>query len=282
MLNKIHALLRAHDIRYANLYAASDGSIQIEMYGKVSTTHDRLTAAGLYVVGAVQDYLDDDPYVLAKISLPDEQPVEAPGDPIEAIRARCVAATSGLWQIVDDDLTVRVREWRHCTQMGDYRGCIIADFKPALGASSTEDVPAAKQARDHAWPETQANMEFVAHAPQDIQTLLAEVDRLKTALSEMEEAAYTAQALYLAEKDRHNRTMQDMRDMTAELDALPSTDADPLTQVYQYAENILNIIRSASTGATSLIYDDLLLHAKEITELIHDYDLEHLDEGFTE
>jgi len=47
--------------------------------------------------------------------------------------------TPGPW-IICTDFTIRVREWHNCTQMGDYRGCIIADLKPALGASSEDTI----------------------------------------------------------------------------------------------------------------------------------------------
>ena len=61
----------------------------------------------------------------------------------------------------EDDLTIRVKEWKNCTQMGDYRGCVIADLKPALGAECEENILIA---RPHALSETKANLNFIVRA----------------------------------------------------------------------------------------------------------------------
>ena len=63
--------------------------------------------------------------------------------------------TSGPW-IVGDDLTIRSRDYARSQQMGDYRGCIIADLKPALGVSSDtpQGIAMAIKVRGHAAAET--------------------------------------------------------------------------------------------------------------------------------
>ncbi len=74
--------------------------------------------------------------------------------------------------IICDDLTIRVKEWSNCQQMGDYQGCIICDLLPAL--SGGDDAEVAKQARAHAWPETEANLHLICAAP-DLLTALVDM-----------------------------------------------------------------------------------------------------------
>lgn len=72
--------------------------------------------------------------------------------------------TPGPWGL-NPDLTIRVEEWEHCQQMGDYRGCIITDLKPALGVGEDFDLDKKQFGRAHALPETIANGHLMAAAP---------------------------------------------------------------------------------------------------------------------
>lgn len=71
-----------------------------------------------------------------------------------------------------DDLTIRARHFTSA-QMADYQGAIVCDLKPALGAESTADIPAAVAARAHALPETKANAAYILNAVNAHDALLA-------------------------------------------------------------------------------------------------------------
>ena len=73
--------------------------------------------------------------------------------------------TKGKWEFNRFDLTIRVKEWTHAATMGDYRGCIITDMKPALGAEGETDVEIAKRVHPEGWRQTEANALLIAAAP---------------------------------------------------------------------------------------------------------------------
>lgn len=79
--------------------------------------------------------------------------------------------TPGPWFIDEDTLTIRSNAWEASNQMGDYRGCIVADLKPALGATDQDDLSIC---RPHARAETDANARLIAAAPE----LLAACERI--------------------------------------------------------------------------------------------------------
>lgn len=55
--------------------------------------------------------------------------------------------------------------------MGDYKGCIIADLKPAVGASSEETLPITLQVRSHCVEEALSNARLIAAAPELLEEL---------------------------------------------------------------------------------------------------------------
>ena len=74
--------------------------------------------------------------------------------------------TKGKWKVEKSDLTVRSNDFKNGTQMGDYKGVIIADLKPALGCGVTEKGDVDYQCiRFHALPETLANAHLIAQSP---------------------------------------------------------------------------------------------------------------------
>jgi hypothetical protein len=83
--------------------------------------------------------------------------------------------TPGPWTF-EADLTIRSRAFGTSDQMGDYKGVVIADLKPALGVctDTAEGIESAKRARSHAWPETQANARLIQTAPELLKALKKE------------------------------------------------------------------------------------------------------------
>lgn len=75
--------------------------------------------------------------------------------------------TKGEWSFEQSDLTIRSNDFKNGTQMGDYKGVIIADLKPALGCDYDGDgnVHLENTGRDHAIPQTLANAHLIAAAP---------------------------------------------------------------------------------------------------------------------
>lgn len=73
--------------------------------------------------------------------------------------------TKGEWEFNRFDLTIRVKEWQKSQTMGDYRGCIIADLKPAIGADEEKDIELSKQVHAEGWTQTEANAHLIAAAP---------------------------------------------------------------------------------------------------------------------
>ena len=74
--------------------------------------------------------------------------------------------TPGKWELIKEDLTIRSQAFGKSDQMGDYRGIIIADLKPAVGCDTDEhgDVKYETMGRRHALPETLANAERIVKA----------------------------------------------------------------------------------------------------------------------
>lgn len=83
--------------------------------------------------------------------------------------------TPGPWALCEDDGTIRARAFGESDQMADYRGNIVCDLSPALGAWPT-------RGRKHAEPETRANAALIAAAPD----LLATVKILHSILIQFE------------------------------------------------------------------------------------------------
>lgn len=80
--------------------------------------------------------------------------------------------TKGDWKVDAQDLTIRSNDFKNGTQMGDYRGVIIADLKPALGCDTDLNGNAVLPcSRDHAYPQTLANANLIAAAPDLVEAL---------------------------------------------------------------------------------------------------------------
>jgi hypothetical protein len=78
--------------------------------------------------------------------------------------------TPGPWEFDKETWTIRVKEWEHNTQMGDYRGCIVASFDEAHGN------------REHAFDEAEANARLIAAAPEMYEALKTLKQDINTAL----------------------------------------------------------------------------------------------------
>lgn len=75
--------------------------------------------------------------------------------------------TQGDW-FLNDDLTIRSKAFGTSDQMADYQGNIIADLKPALGATDGEDLSIVRQ---HARAEMNANGALIVAAPKMFEEL---------------------------------------------------------------------------------------------------------------
>ena len=73
--------------------------------------------------------------------------------------------TKGEWKFEKADLTIRSNDFKNGTQMGDYKGVIVADLKPALGCDYSDNVDLERTGRSHAVPQTLANAHLIAAAP---------------------------------------------------------------------------------------------------------------------
>jgi hypothetical protein len=69
--------------------------------------------------------------------------------------------TQGKWFLELSDGTIRSKAWGQSDQMGDYRGVIICDLTPGLGADDFSK----ESGREHARPETLANAKLISNAP---------------------------------------------------------------------------------------------------------------------
>ncbi len=74
--------------------------------------------------------------------------------------------TEGEWTFEKSDLTIRSDDFKNGSQMGDYKGIIIADLKPALGCDYSDNVDLEHTGRSHAVPQTLANAHLIAAAPE--------------------------------------------------------------------------------------------------------------------
>ena len=73
--------------------------------------------------------------------------------------------TKGEWKFEKSDLTIRSNDFKRGSQMGDYKGVIVADLKPALGCDYSDNVDLEHTGRSHAVPQTLANAHLIASAP---------------------------------------------------------------------------------------------------------------------
>ena len=73
--------------------------------------------------------------------------------------------TKGEWKFEKSDLTIRSNDFKNGSQMGDYKGVIIADLKPALGCDYSDNIDLEHTGRTHAVPQTLANARLIASAP---------------------------------------------------------------------------------------------------------------------
>lgn len=82
------------------------------------------------------------------------------------------------WRYDPESETLRTMStkeiYESCTLMGDYRGCIVADFKSSNGGG-----------RVHAESEVESNARFIVTACNTHESLTAEVERLKQELAEL-------------------------------------------------------------------------------------------------
>jgi len=81
--------------------------------------------------------------------------------------------TEGKWKFEKSDLTIRSNDFKNGTQMGDYKGIIIADLKPALGCDYSDNVDLEHTGRNHAVPQTLANAQFIVKAVNNHEALVA-------------------------------------------------------------------------------------------------------------
>jgi len=79
--------------------------------------------------------------------------------------------TKGDWKFGKSDLTIRSNDFKNGSQMGDYKGVIIADLKPALGCDYSDNVDLEHTGRNHAVPQTLANAQLIAAAPEMYEAL---------------------------------------------------------------------------------------------------------------
>jgi hypothetical protein len=89
------------------------------------------------------------------------------------IRARLTAATSGPWNRGTDDLTVTAGSWPIAI-VGVSQDDITVDYEDDSVFF------------DHVSNSADADLDLIAHAPEDIKALLDEVDRLNDALQEID------------------------------------------------------------------------------------------------
>lgn len=88
-------------------------------------------------------------------------------------------ATQLPWTFEASDYTIRTRDFEHCTQMGDFKGCIIADLKPAFGGDPSE------HGREHTRAETEANGNLIVRAVNCHDELVATLERAQKQIEQM-------------------------------------------------------------------------------------------------
>lgn len=105
------------------------------------------------------------------------------------IRARLTAATSGPWARGHDELTVTAGTWPIAI-VGVGHDDITVDYE-------NDEV-----FFNHVSSSATADIDLIAHAPEDIKNLLNEVDRLNNALQEIDRRIDTADPDELADQVR--------------------------------------------------------------------------------
>ena len=105
------------------------------------------------------------------------------------IRARLTAATSGPWVRGHDELTVTAGTWPIAI-VGVSHNDITVDYEDDAVFF------------DHVSSSADADLDLIAHAPEDIKALLNEVDRLNNALQEIDRRIDTADPDELADQVR--------------------------------------------------------------------------------
>lgn len=92
--------------------------------------------------------------------------------------------TPGPWLFDRDSWTIRSRVWGRSDQMGDYRGCIVADFTEAHGG------------RKHAFDETTANAQLISAAPD----MLVALEEARLVLEEVSQGSCLVSVLNAIKK----------------------------------------------------------------------------------
>ena len=105
------------------------------------------------------------------------------------IRARLTAATSGPWVRGHDELTVTAGTWPIA---------IVGVSHDDITVDHEDDAVFF----DHVSSSADADLDLIAHAPEDIKALLNEVDRLNNALQEIDRRIDTADPDELADQVR--------------------------------------------------------------------------------
>ena len=108
---------------------------------------------------------------------------------LTGIRARLTAATSGPWARGHDELTVAAGTWPIAI-VGVRQDDITVDYEDDSVFF------------DHVSNSADADLDLIAHAPEDIKALLNEVDRLNDALQEIDWLIDTADPDELADEVR--------------------------------------------------------------------------------
>ncbi|OMG29682.1 hypothetical protein BKH35_04820 [Actinomyces naeslundii] len=105
------------------------------------------------------------------------------------VRARLTAATSGPWARGHDELTVTAGTWPIA---------IVGVSHDDITVDHEDDAVFF----DHVSSSADADLDLIAHAPEDIKALLNEVDRLNDALQEIDWRIETADSDELADEVR--------------------------------------------------------------------------------
>ncbi|QHO90274.1 hypothetical protein CWT12_01485 [Actinomyces sp. 432] len=105
---------------------------------------------------------------------------------LDAIRARLNAATAGPWAPDLDGYTVRAGSWPIAIV-----GTSLAD----LSVDYEDD----EVVVEHTTRSQAADMDLITHAPEDIQALLTEIDRLTDALEQIDDVLATTRSAEAAE-----------------------------------------------------------------------------------